>query len=163
MPNSDLLLAAPLAAFVVFAAWRWSRHRPEDPARLEKWLERFSPDSYLPMLRLADGKDQGYLEVQRGPEAVVLYRQMQRQILREYLRILSRDFHRLHILASRGFVRVPLVLAEEKVKFVFALWRIKLRLLRDKSTLCAIHLQPLLANVGELTVRAREGVRLSRE
>jgi hypothetical protein len=90
------LAAGPVAALVVIVAWRRAGRKREDSLPIiEAWLESFSPGSYLPMLRLANSGDSGYLNLQRGPEAAARYRRMQRRMLREYLRGLSRDFNRL--------------------------------------------------------------------
>jgi hypothetical protein len=45
---------------------------------------------------------------------------------------------------------------EEKLEFIFAVWIIELRLFLDKFSPCTVNPQPLLANVNELTAKARE-------
>src|ERR1700691_4574640 len=158
------LAAVPVAALIVIVAWRraW-RNRADNLQITEAWLENFSPGSYLPMLRLANPGDSGYLNLQRGPEAAARYRCLQRRMLREYLRGLSRDFHRLHIIAAESSWRVrvdhensALALMEEKLEFIFSVWIIELRLFLDKFSPCTVNPQPLLANVDELTAKARE-------
>jgi hypothetical protein len=161
------IAALPVAATIVILAWRRAWRKRED--RLEvvaAWLENFSPATYLPMLRLANSGDSGYLNSRSGPEAAARYRQMQRRMLREYLRGLSRDFHRLHTVASESPRRSrierensALVLIEEKLEFIFAVWIIELHLFLDKFSPCTINPRPLLANVDELTARAREVTR----
>jgi len=158
------LAAVTVAALIVVVIWRRAWRKREDSLEInEAWLENFSPHSYLPMLRLANSGDSGYLKTQRGPEAAARYRRLQRRMLREYLRGLSRDFHRLHIIAaeSSGRVRIDgenssLALIEEKLEFIFSVWSIELRLLLDKLSPCTINPQPLLTNVDELTAKARE-------
>jgi hypothetical protein len=158
------LAAVTVIVLIALVAWRRAWRKREDSLQItEAWLESFSPDSYLPMLRLANAGDSGYLNTQRGPEAAARYRRRQRRMLREYLRGLSRDFHRLHTIAaeSAGCVRtdrgnLSLVLVEEKLEFIFSVWSIELRLFLDKFSPCTINPQPLLTNVDELTAKARE-------
>ncbi len=158
------LAVVPVAALIVIVVWRRTWRKREDNLEItEAWLENFSPESYLPMLRLANLGDSGYLNAQRGPEAAARYRRLQRRMLREYLRSLSRDFHRLHIIADesswRGRVdreNSALALVEEKLEFIFSVWSIELRLFLDRFSPCTINPQPLLASVDELTAKARE-------
>jgi hypothetical protein len=49
-----------------------------------------------------------------------------------------------------------LALIQEKLEFIFSVWNIELRLSLDKFAPCTINPQPLLANVDELTAKARE-------
>jgi hypothetical protein len=161
------LAAVPVAALIVIVVWRRAWRKREDSLEIaEAWLESFSPESYRPMLRLANSGDAGYLKIQRGPEAAALYRCTQRRMLREYLRGLSRDFDRLHIIAAEsawlarvGRENSALALMEEKLEFSFSVWSIELRLLLDKFSPCTINPHPLLANVDELTAKAREMTR----
>jgi hypothetical protein len=163
------LAAAPVVALIAILVWRRAWRKREDNLQItQAWLENFSPNSYRPMLRLANSGDTGYLSSQRGPEAAARYRRTQRRMLREYLRGLSRDFHRLHTIAAERAVnvRIPnvgnhrgnssLALVEEKLEFIFSVWSIEVRLFLDKFSPCTINPQPLLANVDELTAKARE-------
>lgn len=158
------LAAVAVAALILIVAWRRAWRKREDSLEInEAWLENFSLGSYLPMLRLANSGDSGYLNSQRGPEAAARYRRLQRRMLREYLRGLSRDFHRLHIIAVESSWRgridhenSALALMEEKLEFIFSVWVIELRLFLDKFSPCTVNPQPLLANVNELTAKARE-------
>ena len=157
------LAAVPVAAFVVVLVWRRAWRKREDSLQIEAWLASFSPDTYRPMLRLANAGDIGYLKMHRGPEAAAIYRRRQRRMLREYLHGLSRDFHRLHAIAAESAWRTridrensALVLIEEKLEFIFSVWIIELRLVLDKLSPCTINPRPLLASVDELTARARE-------
>ena len=162
---------AAVAVLIAMMVWLHPWRKREDNRELmEAWLENFSPHIYLPMLRLAQSADTGYLNTQRGPEAAARYRRVQRRILREYLRGLSRDFHRLHALGTetRSLARTDsdnssFALIEEKLEFIFSMWSIELRLFLDKVTPCAINLQPMLASVDELTVKVRESARRSLE
>ncbi len=158
------LAATAIAALIVIIVWRREWRQPEHSSRInEAWLETFSPGAYLPMLRLANSSDAGYLNAKRGPEAAASYRRRQRRMLREYLRGLSRDFHRLHTITDSSAWRArinrensALALKEEKLNFIFSVWIIELRLFLDKFSPCTVNPQPLLANVDKLTARARE-------
>ncbi len=160
----EILAALFVAALGAIVLWRkpW-RRQEENLAAVEAWLETFSPESYTPMLRLAERLDVGFLTQHRGPEEATRYKKLQRQILREYLRVLSRDFHRLHRLATESALRArtdpessSLALVEEKLEFIFAMWSIELRLLLNEVAPCAVNLRPMLESVKELTERARE-------
>jgi hypothetical protein len=158
-------LGAVAALIVIIASRRPWRRREDNLKVMEAWLDNFSPHSYLPMLRLADSGDTGYLNIQRGPMAAARYRRIQREILKDYVRGLSRDFHRLHALGTDdGLRRIhhensALALVDEKLEFIFSVWSIELRLLIGRFAPCAVNLQPLLANVDELTAKARETAR----
>lgn len=161
------LAAAALAALIAITVRRrpW-RRREENLAAMEAWLESYSPDVYLPMLRLAHSEDTGYLTTYRGSEEAARYRRVQRRILKEYLRSLSRDFHRLHALATESALRArndhensSLALVEEKLDFIFSMWSIELCLFVNEFAPCAINLRPLLADIGDLAAKARENAR----
>lgn len=160
----DLLAALTLAALVAVLAWRrpW-RRRDDELLVMEAWLETFSPESYLPMLRLVETVDPGYLLANCGPLEAKRYKSLQRQMLREYLRGLARDFNRLHALATENAIRAraeeedsSLALVEEKMEFIFSMWSIEFRLYVNQFAPCVVNLRPLLANVDQLTVKARE-------
>ena len=108
---------------------------------------------YLPMLRLTEASDAGFLDTQRGSEMGLRYRALQRQMLREYLDGLAHDFHRLHALAARAGKPAQM---DEKMEFVFCVWSIELRLALNQITRCAANLETLLASVEQLTIRVRE-------
>lgn len=161
---AEMLAVVFLAALITHLAWRrpWRRRHDELQA-MEEWLAGFSLDSYLPMLRLSSSADSAFLAVKKGPVEAARYRRLQRKLLREYLRVLARDFHRLHALATESAIRAhadqddsSLALVEEKMEFGFSIWSIELRLLLDEFTPCVVDLRPLLDNVDHLTARARE-------
>jgi hypothetical protein len=160
-------MVAAATALIAIVVWRrpW-RRRDDDLIVVESWLESFSPDGYLPMLRLTSPSDARFLSIQRGPKAAARYRHAQRQLLREYLRSLSRDFNRLHNLATGSALRArsdrqnsSLALVEEKMEFIFSMWSVETRILLDEIAPCSINLKPLLAEVDQLTARARETAR----
>lgn len=162
----ELLVALALVALVAILLCRRPRRRADDRLAMEEWLEGFSPESYRPMLRLAEPHDAGFLLLQRGPEEAARYRRAQRQMLREYLRSLSCDFHRLHALATESALRArdddensSLALMEEKMDFIFSVYSIEFRLMMNSVVPCVVNLRPLLANVDELTAKAREVAR----
>jgi hypothetical protein len=169
--TGTLLLAAGFAVLIVILVWRSNlRRRADAREAIEAWLERFSPESYLPMLRLTEPRDIGFLNTHCGPLEAARYKRLQRAMLRDYLRGLSRDFNRLHTLASHNRFRgqaenadSALALVEEKLEFIFSVWSIELRLLLDEVTPCPVNLRPLLANVTELTDRVREIARRRNE
>ena len=154
----DILAGVALATLIAVFVWRLSRRRHDDDlAAIETWLEHFSPDSYLPMLRLAEGSDAPFLSKHRGPEETARYRRLQRQMLRDYLRGLARDFHRLHGLAAGSDPgNLALALVDERMAFSLGIWSIEARLLLNEIVPCAVNLRPLLANVEQLTDKARE-------
>ena len=162
----DILAVATLAALIAFVVWRLATYRPEDPLQMESWLEGFSPASYQPMFRLSEPVDSRFLKSQRGPKEASRYRRLQRKMLRQYLRGLARDCHRLHLLASQmdahpvpGNDNSVLAQLEEKLEFSFSVWSIELRLLLDEISPRDLNLRPLLANVEALTERARRAAR----
>jgi len=129
-----------------------SRHGYAQPATAA-WLEDFFSDMYLPMLRLAEPGDAGFLDRQRGSETGLRYRSLQRQMLCEYLSGLARDFHRLQALAAKAGKPAHM---DEKMEFVFCVWSIELRLALNQLTRCASNLEALLASMEQLTIRVRE-------
>jgi hypothetical protein len=136
------------------------------PTASDAWLESFSLRSYRPMLRLAAGDDERYLKAGRPPGSVKRHRRIQRTLLREYLRSLSEDFHRLHRIAAEKQLRakradagLPMELFEQQIGFIFHMWSIEARLLIHALIPHRIDLQPLLANVEKLAADTREMTR----
>jgi hypothetical protein len=114
------------------------------------------------MLRLADHRDTGYLSMLQGHEVAARYRRVQRRLLREYLHGLSRDFHRLHTIATQGALRSRqeseisfFALAQKKIEFAFSLWIVEVRLLVDGISPCRVDLGPLLASLDQLMAKVR--------
>jgi hypothetical protein len=162
-----LIVAGMLGALAAVLAWRRPRP-PQDEAigAMEAWLERFSVDSYRPMLRLADGRDASFLAACRGSEEAARYRRLQRRMLKQFLHDLSLDYHRLHRVATysapsethdRGNSSpTPL---EEKMEFNLSMWSIEIRLLLSEIAPCVINPRPVLANIDELAARTRQIIR----
>jgi len=135
------------------------------PTASDAWLESFSLRSYRPMLRLAAGDDERYLKAARPPGSMKRHRRIQRTLLREYLRSLSQDFHRLHRIAAEKQLRakradagLPMDLFEQQIGFIFQMWSIEARLLIQALIPHRIDLQPLLANVEKLAADTRETI-----
>jgi hypothetical protein len=148
-------------------AWRL---RNDERVALEAWVEGFSSDSYLPMLRLAKPDDSAFLNAHRGPGEAARYRRLQRQLLKEYLRSLSRDFHRLHTLADSCAPHAPghdsgetSVSVDEKMAFIFSVWSVEVCLTFWRVKRCNVDLKPLLSAVSRTTLRAREATRRRHE
>ncbi len=158
-----MLAVAALTAVVV---WRRPRRRRDTQFRVvTTWLDTFSPDAYRPMLRLVESRDTGFLATQRGPAEVKRYRCLRRRMLRGYLQSLSRDFHRLQMVAAtagspEGHHRRKSFLAPvlQKIRFLWTLCNIEMRLILNRIAPCSIDLRPLLASVGAMTERARHAI-----
>ena len=136
------------------------------PAASDAWLETFSLRGYRPMLRLAARDDEHYLGGGRARGSLKRHRSIQRALLREYLRSLSQDFHRLHRIAAEKHLQVksadsglPMELFEQQIGFIFHMWNIEARLLIHAFIPHRIDLEPLLASVEKLAADTREMIR----
>ena len=136
------------------------------PTASDAWLESFSVRGYRPMLRLAAGDDDRYLKAGRAAGSLKRHRRIQRSLLREYLRSLSQDFHRLHkiaaekhLLVKRADAGLPMELFEQQIGFIFQMWNIEARLLIHAFIPHRIDLEPLLSNVEKLAADTREMIR----
>jgi hypothetical protein len=123
----------------------------------EDWLESFSLNSYRPMVRLASGSDRSFLAKRRTLRIARRYRRTQRVLLREYLRGLSRDFHRLYSIAAVRDRSVELF--DGHLEFIFSVWLIEARLLLQAVVPHTIDMRPLLESVGDLAAANRESAR----
>ena len=67
-----------------------------------EWLDDFSLESYAPMERLLDASDFEFLAAQPGYEPAIGKRLLaeRREVFREYLSLLVRDFNQLHFFAK---------------------------------------------------------------
>jgi hypothetical protein len=136
------------------------------PLASDTWLESFSLRGYRPMLRLAACDDWHYLKSARDVGGRKRCRRIQRSLLREYLRSLSRDFQRLHAIAAEKNLRakgddgtLPIALFEQQIGFIFHMWSIEARLLIQALIPHRIDLEPLLDHVEVLAAHARETAR----
>ncbi|HEU5020446.1 MAG TPA: hypothetical protein VFT60_01100 [Bryobacteraceae bacterium] len=147
MITAVIIAAAVVLALADFVFWWRSHSREYDSRNTESWLEDFSSAAYLPMMRLADPKDAGFLASQRGPDEAARYRRWQRQALRSWLRRLTRDFQYLHTLAAAAPWR--------RLKFLISVWQLELRLILSGILPHAIDLRPLLVTMDDLANQAR--------
>ena len=144
IPGAPMVFEVLAAVAVAFydtdssgGAGRGVSRRDDDLVAVETWLEQFSPGSYLPMVRLAEGRDTPFLRKFRGVEETARYRRLQRQMLRDYLHSLARDFHRLHGLGAEETPNSALIVVEERMAFSLGIWSIELRLLVNEVAPCA--------------------------
>jgi hypothetical protein len=126
-------------------------------AESEAWLQSFSLDAYRPMLRLASSEDRCYLKSHRTRRMARRYRRVQRILLREYLRGLSRDFQKLHAIAAKK--DSSLELFDGHLGFIFGLWLIEARLVLQSVVPHSIDMEPLLQSVQALAEATREMAR----
>jgi hypothetical protein len=103
-----------------------------------EWINNFSIARYRPMLRLLDETDYKFLALQPGYSKNVIenLRAERREIFREYLRNLVRDFHKLHLAARMVLVYAPqdrpdlaMMLVRQRVLFTFAILAVECRLM----------------------------------
>jgi hypothetical protein len=142
-----VVAAAVILAVAEFVFWWRSHSRDYDLQRAESWLEDFSSAAYLPMIRLAEPKDAGFLAGRRGPDEAARYRRWQRKALRSYLRRLTRDFQSLHTLAAAAPWR--------RLKFLLSVWQVEVTLTFSRVLPHAIDLRPLLLAMDDLAAQAR--------
>jgi hypothetical protein len=127
---------------------------------MNTWLDSFSLRPYLPMLRLASGTDRRFLAGCGGARRLRRYRRAQRSLLREYLRGLLRDFHRLNSIAAAK-ERPPqwpgsMELSESRLSFIFGVLWIEARLALHAVFPHTIDVEPLFQSVEALARAARE-------
>jgi hypothetical protein len=159
---------AALAALISVMAWLTQRDDNDKHAEAnlsmapDAWIESFSVRGYRPMLRLAARSGEHCLKT----GDLKRYRRIQRALLREYLRSLAQDFHRLHAIAAEknlaagiGDAGLPMTLFEQQIGFIFHMWSIEARLLLHALIPHRIDLAPLLANVETLATDTRALIR----
>lgn len=130
------------------------------------FLENFSLGVYRPMLRLAGQMDRKFLTAAHGKVLAECYRGIQRNLLREYLREASKDFNRLHSIATAKTLRalsdpdgLSMALFEQQMSFVLVVWWIEARLLLDRFVPLGMELEPLVAQIETLAEETRRLVR----
>lgn len=159
-----VLLATAVALLTCFA--------PADgAARLNSttdasFLENFSISLYRPMLRLAGQMDRNFLTAAHGKVLAECYRGIQRDLLREYLREATKDFNRLHAIATAKTLQaisdpddLSVALFEQQMSFVLVVWWIEARLLLDRFLPRAMDLEPLVAQLETLAGQTQQLVR----
>lgn len=142
-----IIAAGVVLALAEFILWWRSHSRSYDSQNAERWLEDFSSAAYLPMIRLAEPNDAGFLAAQRGTDEAARYRRWQKRALRTYLRRLARDFQHLHTLAAAAPWR--------RLKFLLSVWQVEVRLAFSSVLPGAIDLRPLLVTMDDLAAEAR--------
>jgi hypothetical protein len=127
------------------------------------FLDNFCPGKYLPMARLASQMDRRFLRSAHGNTLAACYRRIQRNLLREYLRETSKDFNRLHAIATAKSVLatsdpgdLSIALFEQQLTFTLLIWGIEARLLLDDFLPVALDLKPLITHLEGLARQTRE-------
>ena len=131
-----LSISVALAIFAAgfgFLLWKLavrSGTRPVDPA----WLDTFSLATYAPMERLLDRTDFTFLASQPGydPRIAKTLLARRRKVFNGYLRLLTRDFNRLHEVAKWILIYSPMdrpafarALRRQHALFFFSVWAIR--------------------------------------
>jgi hypothetical protein len=126
------------------------------------FLENFSVALYRPMLRLAGQMDRKFITSAHGKVLAECYRGIQRNLLREYLREASKDFNRLHSIATAKTLKalsdpgdLSMALFEQQMSFVLVVWWIEARLLMDRFVPYSLDLKPLVAQIETLADQTR--------
>jgi hypothetical protein len=159
-----VLLTVAVALLTCFAP------RPEESNDFygsdASFLENLSLVTYRPMLRLATQMDRKFLHAAHGEVLAGCYRKIQRNLLREYLRDASKDFKRLHAIATAKTVRassdpdeLSTALFEQHMTFILLVWGIEARLLVDNFLPFAVNLEPLIGQLEGLAQQTRQLVR----
>jgi hypothetical protein len=134
-----VVLALAVISIVMFRRLA-SRVTKEDCT--PEWLENFSTSDYAPMQRLSDESDFAFLAAQPGyrPEIAAQLRAERREILTDYLQLLTRDFNQLH-----GIARFMLVYStEDRPEFGSALFWQQIAFYYAVTALrCRLALMPL--------------------
>jgi hypothetical protein len=127
------------------------------------FLDHFSLGTYRPMLRLATQMDRKFLSSAHGEVLAGCYRKIQRNLLREYLRDASRDFKRLHAIATAKTVHatsdpndLSMALFEQQMTFIMLVWGIEARLVLDNFLPFAVDLKPLIGQLEGLAQQTRQ-------
>jgi hypothetical protein len=130
------------------------------------FLENFSLGTYRPMLRLATQMDRKFLSASHSETLAGCYRKIQRNLLCEYLRDASKDFKRLHAIATSRTVKassdpdeLSMALFEQHMSFILLVWGIEARLFLDNLLPFAVDLKPLIMQLEGLAGQTRELVR----
>jgi len=126
------------------------------------FLDQFSVARYRPLLRLATRMDRAWLEQTHGKELASVYRKIQRSLLREYLKDLSRDVNRLYAIlnARSAHARsdegdISLALTEQQTTFALLIWGIEARLFVDVLMPRPLDIKPLVSALEALTAQTQ--------
>jgi len=141
-----ITLGTAAAFFAVFRRlFRADHAAPVDAA----WLAAFAPARYLPMARLLSAGDLAFLSAQPGFTRARgrRFRAERRAIFRQYLRILVRDFERLHRAARMLMLGAP----QDRPEYAAALVRQRIRF---EGTVVLVRWRLLLNWIGGAAVDA---------
>jgi hypothetical protein len=127
------------------------------------FLDNFSMGTYKPMLRLATQMDRKFVHSAHGETLAGCYRKIQCSLLREYLRDASKDFKRLHAIATAKTVHaksdpeeLSTALFEQQMTFIMLVWGIEARLLLDRFLPFGVDLQPIIGQLEGLANQTRQ-------
>jgi hypothetical protein len=159
-----VILGLTAVVLLVAAALVLTRFSAPNPDAVRSYgsdsafLDQFSVSRYRPVLRLASRMDRSYLEKVHGKPLASCYRKMQRTILREYLRELSKDVNRLYAIlnarsanARNDEGNVSLALTEQQTSFALLIWGIEARLVLDVVMPGPLNIAPLMSALDALT------------
>lgn len=127
------------------------------------FLDQFSLQAYRPIVRLADRMDRKFLIQEHGEALAACYRRIQRQLLRDYLRQIGKDYNRLFAIANARAARakddhgeLSTALFEQQMNFIFLMWSIEARLFFEPLMPGPINLRPLIEYVQVMAAQTRE-------
>jgi hypothetical protein len=164
-----VIISLSIVCLLIAAVALMTRHSPERGAAAvfygsdASFLANFSPGAYRPILRLASQLDGKFLSSAHGNTLAGCYRKIQRDLLREYLREVAKDFNRLYAIATAKSVQagsdpgdLSMALFEQQMTFILLIWGIEARLLVDGLLPFAVDLKPLIGHLEGLAQQTRE-------
>lgn len=128
-----------------------------------EWLEDFSPARYRPMERLLLEDDIDFLRRQPGfrPELIAKLRADRSRVFAAYLQSLIRDFDRLYVVAKQAVLHSPEgvdlcgALARNRAVFVYAVMKVRVRLVMYRLGWSTVDVGPLIASLDALMTDIR--------
>ncbi len=122
---------------------------------------------YRPLLRLAARMDSAYVKQAHGKTLAGVYRGIQRDLLREYLRDLWIDLNGIFAVLTASSVRnrgddggALLEITEQRTRFVFLIWAIEVRLFLDAVMPGTLDIKPLVSAIEALVTQTQSASRL---
>ncbi len=117
-----------------------------------EWWEHFSPERYLPLQRLLASDDLDYLRSMPGYSREIerVFRRGRLKICGQYLAEIEVDFQRLMgvgqalVTAGRADARLADELFRQRMRFVGALWRVRLELVAYRFGLGRVNVSGLI-------------------
>jgi len=151
---SLVLLGVFALAFSRMVGRLWAPTESEET--VTEWLDDFSVARYGPMQRLLGEADYCFLRSQPGyrPALEKKLRSQRKQIFRDYLRLMSIDFH--HLLGLANLLMIHSVedrpdlakeLFRQRLTFYWALFAIECRLCFAPGGLAGVDIQGLLGSL----------------